>query len=81
MKLTVQGREAYAYTGGKPFDTGKPCVVLIHGGYIVAEGAVEGVRDEMADERPLQVLVRCDRPSELAARVFAEDHVVEARCV
>jgi pimeloyl-ACP methyl ester carboxylesterase len=31
MKLTVQGREAYAYTGGKPFDAGKPCVVLIHG--------------------------------------------------
>jgi ABC-2 type transport system ATP-binding protein len=54
-------------------------VVLIHGGYIVAEGAIEGVRDEMAEERPLQVLVRCDRPSELASRVFAEDHVVEAR--
>lgn len=31
MKLTVQGREAYAYTGGKPFDADKPCVVLIHG--------------------------------------------------
>lgn len=54
-------------------------VVLIHGGYIVAEGAIEGVRDEMSEERPLQVLVRCDRPSELAARVFSEDHVVEAR--
>jgi ABC-2 type transport system ATP-binding protein len=54
-------------------------VVLIHGGYIVAEGAIEGVRDEMAEERPLQVLVRCDKPSALAARVFSEDHVVEAR--
>lgn len=54
-------------------------VVLVHGGYIVAEGAIDGVRDEMADEQPLQVLVRCDRPSMLAARVFAEDHVVEAR--
>ncbi len=54
-------------------------VVLIHGGYIVAEGEIEGVRDEMAEERPLQVLVRCDRPSILAARVFSEDHVVEAR--
>ena len=54
-------------------------VVLVHGGYIVAEGAIEGVRDEMADERPLAVLVRCSRPGALAARVFAEDHVVEAR--
>jgi ABC-2 type transport system ATP-binding protein len=54
-------------------------VVLVHGGYIVAEGAVEGVRDELASERPLQVFVRCDRPSLLAARVFSEDHVVEAR--
>ncbi len=54
-------------------------VVLVHGGYIVAEGAIAGVRDEMAAERPLAVLVRCDRPGTLAARVFAEDHVVEAR--
>jgi len=54
-------------------------VDLIHGGYVVAEGAVEGVRDELSAERPLQVFVRCDRPSALAARVFSEDHVVEAR--
>ena len=31
MKLTVNGREAYAYTGGKPFDPALPCVVFIHG--------------------------------------------------
>jgi ABC-2 type transport system ATP-binding protein len=54
-------------------------VVLLHGGYVVAEGAIEGVRDEMAEERPIQVLVRCDRPAALAARCFSEDHVVEAR--
>jgi ABC-2 type transport system ATP-binding protein len=54
-------------------------VVLVHGGYVVAEGAIEGVRDEMSAERPLQVLVRCDQPSALAARVFSENHVVEAR--
>ncbi len=54
-------------------------VVLIHGGYIVAEGEIEGVRDEMSLERPLQVLIRCPRPSALAARVFAENHVVEAK--
>lgn len=31
MKLQVQGREAYAYTGGKPFGSALPCVVFIHG--------------------------------------------------
>ncbi len=31
MKFTVDGREAYAYTGGKPFDPALPCVVFIHG--------------------------------------------------
>jgi pimeloyl-ACP methyl ester carboxylesterase len=31
MKLVVDGREAYAYTGGKPFDPALPCVVFIHG--------------------------------------------------
>jgi pimeloyl-ACP methyl ester carboxylesterase len=31
MKLQVNGREAYAYTGGKPFDPALPCVVFLHG--------------------------------------------------
>lgn len=31
MRLTVLGREAYAYTGGKPFDPALPCIVFIHG--------------------------------------------------
>ena len=31
MMRQVQGREAYAYTGGKPFDAGLPCVVFVHG--------------------------------------------------
>ena len=31
MKLMVQGREAYAYTSGKPFDRTLPCVVFMHG--------------------------------------------------
>jgi ABC-2 type transport system ATP-binding protein len=54
-------------------------VVLIHGGYIVAEGDIGDVRDEMEEDHPVQVLVRCDRPSLLASRVFEADHVVEAR--
>ncbi len=53
-------------------------VVLIHNGYIVAEGEVHGVRDEI-DEHPIQILIRCDRPQVLAARLFEHESVVEAR--
>ena len=53
-------------------------VVLVNNGYIVAEGNIHGVRDEM-EEHPMQILIRCDQPSKLAAYVFAQDHVVEAR--
>ena len=31
MKLDVQGREAFAYTGGRPFDARLPVIVFIHG--------------------------------------------------
>lgn len=31
MKLSVQGRSAYAYTGSKAFDAALPCVVFVHG--------------------------------------------------
>jgi len=54
------------------------CVILINNGYVVAEGNVHGVRDEM-EEHPAQILIRCDRPANLAARVFESDSVVEAR--
>jgi len=53
-------------------------VVLINNGYILAEGGVQGVRDEMEDH-PMQIMIRCDRPQEFAARVFASDNVVEAQ--
>ncbi len=53
-------------------------VVLLNNGYVVAEGNVHGVRNEM-EEHPVQILIRCDQPSKLAAYVFAQDHVVEAR--
>jgi len=54
-------------------------VVLLNNGYVVAEGAIHGVRDEMDVEHPMQVLIRCDQPSLLAARMFRTDEVVEAR--
>ena len=53
-------------------------VVLLNNGYVVAEGDIHGVRDEM-DEHPMQILIRCDRPAVLAARVFEQGAVVEAR--
>lgn len=53
-------------------------VILLNNGYVVAEGNIHGVRDEM-EEHPMQILIRCDQPSKLAARVFDKDHVVEAR--
>jgi ABC-2 type transport system ATP-binding protein len=53
-------------------------VILLNNGYVVAEGEIHGVRDEM-EEHPMQILVRCDRPSLLAARVFGHESVVEAR--
>lgn len=31
MKFEVQGRTAYAYTGGKPWADGERCVVFVHG--------------------------------------------------
>jgi ABC-2 type transport system ATP-binding protein len=53
-------------------------VVLVNNGYVVAEGNIHGVRDEVTDH-PMQILIRCDQPAKLAAQVFAEDNVVEAR--
>lgn len=53
-------------------------VVLLHNGYVVAEGEVRGVRGEL-DEHPIQILIRCDRPQVLAARLFEHEHTVEAR--
>lgn len=53
-------------------------VVLLHNGYVVAEGEVHGVRDEIV-EQPIQILIRCDRPQTLAARLFEHESTVEAR--
>jgi ABC-2 type transport system ATP-binding protein len=53
-------------------------VILLSNGYVVAEGKIQGVRDEISDQ-PMQVLIRCNRPAALASKVFDEDSVVEAR--
>lgn len=53
-------------------------VVLITGGYLVAEGSIKQVRQEVR-EKPMQVLIRCDQPALLAAKMFSVNHCVEAR--
>lgn len=53
-------------------------VIMLSGGYVVGEGQIHEVRREIRDQ-PMQVLVRCDRPGALAAKLFEQDHVVEAR--
>jgi ABC-2 type transport system ATP-binding protein len=53
-------------------------VILLSQGYVVAEGEIQGVRSEVK-EQPMQILVRCDRPRDLAARLFSHDHLVEAK--
>jgi ABC-2 type transport system ATP-binding protein len=52
--------------------------ILITGGYLIAQGNIHQVRQEVRD-KPMQVLIRCDRPELLASRMFAVDHCVEAR--
>src|SRR5579863_3530994 len=53
-------------------------VILLRGGYVVAEGQIHGVRNEIR-ERPMQILIRCNRPAAMASKVFEQDHVVEAQ--
>lgn len=53
-------------------------VILMSGGYVVAEGNIQGVRSEM-QAHPMQILLRCENPQRLAARLFETDHVVEVK--
>ncbi|HVW09318.1 MAG TPA: ATP-binding cassette domain-containing protein, partial [Bryobacteraceae bacterium] len=53
-------------------------VIMMNQGYVVAEGRIRGMRDEIA-EHPMQVLIRCDKPEYLASRLFHENKVVEVR--
>ena len=53
-------------------------MVMLNQGYVVAEGDIPDVREEMV-EHPLQVMVRCPAPSALASRLFGHEHVVEVK--
>jgi ABC-2 type transport system ATP-binding protein len=53
-------------------------VILLNHGFVVAEGNIQGVRDEM-QEHPRQIIVRCSKPSLLAARIFELEQGVEVK--
>ncbi len=53
-------------------------VIMMSQGYVVAEGQIRGVRDEIS-EQPMQVLIRCDKPDVLASQLFHHSQVVEAK--
>ena len=52
-------------------------VILLSNGYVVAEGQIQSVRKEI-QEHPTQILIRCDRPRELAAKLFEAESTIEA---
>jgi ABC-2 type transport system ATP-binding protein len=51
-------------------------VILLSNGYVVAEGPIRNVRSEI-QEHPSQILIRCDRPRDLAAKIFQDEHTIE----
>ena len=53
-------------------------VILMNHGYVGAGGGIHDVRGEV-EEHPMQILVRCDRPAVLAARIFELNHAVEVK--
>lgn len=53
-------------------------VILLSNGYVVAEGQIHSVRNEIR-EHPAQILIRCDRPRDLAAKMMESEHTIEVR--
>ncbi len=51
-------------------------VILLSNGYVVAEGQISTVRSEIQDH-PTQILIRCNRPRELAAKMIEDERTIE----
>jgi ABC-2 type transport system ATP-binding protein len=51
-------------------------VILLSNGYVVAEGQIHNVRSEI-QEHPTQILIRCTRPREVAAKVVESEATIE----
>jgi ABC-2 type transport system ATP-binding protein len=50
-------------------------VILLSNGYVVAEGQIQSVRGEI-QEHPAQILIRCNRPRELAAKTMESNQTI-----
>ncbi len=53
-------------------------VILLSNGYVVAEGQIQGVRNEIR-EHPAQILIRCNHPRDLAAKMMESEQTMEVR--
>jgi len=53
-------------------------VVLLSNGYVVAEGQIQGVRNEIR-EHPAQILIRCNHPRDLASKMMESEQTIEVR--
>lgn len=53
-------------------------VILLSNGYVVAEGQIHDVRNEIR-EHPAQILIRCAQPRELASRMMESELTIEVR--
>jgi ABC-2 type transport system ATP-binding protein len=53
-------------------------VILLSNGYVVGEGKIHSLRDEI-HEQPAQILIRCDRPRDLASKMMASVRTIEVR--
>jgi ABC-2 type transport system ATP-binding protein len=53
-------------------------VILLSNGYVVGEGKIHSLRDEI-QEHPAQILIRCDRPRDLASKMMASVRTIEVR--
>lgn len=51
-------------------------IVLLSNGYIVAEGKIQSVRNEISDH-PTQILIRCNRPREAAQSILQSQFTIE----
>jgi ABC-2 type transport system ATP-binding protein len=53
-------------------------VILLSKGYVVAEGQIQGVRNEIR-EHPAQILIRCNHPRDLASKMMESEQTMEVR--
>jgi len=51
-------------------------VVMLSNGYVVAEGNIQSVRGEI-QEHPTQIMIRCNHPRALAARMLDSNYTIE----